>query len=109
MTILEDAREAATTDRLYDGPTLKRIIAGILDQWIPCSDRLPESMTMKRWQLPDHLKLVLFRNDVAYFVGFFFRGTWYNGNYNDALTNSGWVDDVIEWQTLPPPPAPTKE
>jgi hypothetical protein len=74
---------------------------GIME-WISVEDRLPEEMTYEKWKDSESDSFIFFKNDLGHlFAGFFYKGTFYDGDLADAEKNHGWCDDVTHW-TLPP-------
>ncbi len=103
MSIIDDAKEAAFADRLYDGPTLKRIIAGLLDQWQPIETAPIKDFDKEKWFL-SHSPQLFLSNGTGVYIGSYSytskgRGRW--------IHVCGYVCQPTHWQPLPP--APTKE
>lgn len=70
------------------------------NEWISVRVHLPPEMTSELWQ-KDKGK-VIFDNLLDVFVGFYYQGTWYTGEFKDVLDGNGeWVDDVKFWMHIP--------
>lgn len=94
--VMDDENITNAMDSANDGEmhrtkrAASRIIAGLpsAQQWIPCSERLPEDSSPV---------LITHRGGVSY--------GWYNGRYFErgASTNHRKLQTVIAWMPLPKP------
>ncbi len=106
---VEIANEAVNAiDRIYSSQEWRTIVIGLLDQWIPCSDRLPANGQFVLCWHPNIFDV--WRRD----SGEAHTGTGHHKNMvvRQLVAKDGvrWADEgVTHWQPIPPPPAPTKE
>ncbi len=96
MSIIDDAREAlAAKHRIYSPGEWKAIVAGLLDQWIPCSERLPEfdvRVLAAQWKI----------GTKRYRVAEDYRHEEYGPRFWGKCDG---FHEVTHWQNLPAPPA----